>query len=204
MRLDIKENALAALEDDPGKFAIVPGRPQASELYHRVVSDDPEVQMPPPESNLSLTEQEVAVLTRWIEQGAEYKPHWSFIKPEKPEVPTVASEWPENDVDRFTLATMEQKELSPSEPASKEKLIRRATFDLTGLPPTVQEVDDFLADTSSDAYEKLVDRLLDSPHYGERLASEWLDVARYADSHGYQDDGMRNMWPWRDWVIEVV
>lgn len=202
LRLDIEENALAALEDDPHQFAVVPGHPKDSELYHRVISNDPEVQMPPPESNLSLTEQEVAVLTRWIEQGAKYKPHWSFIKPEKPEVPSVASEWPKNDVDRFTLAAMEQKELAPSEHATKEKLIRRVTFDLTGLPPTVQEVDDFLADTSPDAFEKQVDRLLDSPHYGERMASEWLDVARYADSHGYQDDGMRNMWPWRDWVIE--
>ena len=206
LRLDIEENALAALKDEPDMFAIVPHRPKDSELYHRIVATDPEMQMPPPESNLSLSEQEVAVLTRWIEQGAEYKPHWSFIKPEKPEVPETATKklsgWPNNEVDHFVLATLEQKGFSPSEPASREKLIRRVTFDLTGLPPTVQEVDDFLADTSPDAYEKLVDRLLDSPHYGERMASEWLDVARYADSHGYQDDGMRNMWPWRDWVIE--
>ena len=202
LRLDTEEAALAALEGEPGTFALVPHRPKDSELYHRITSTDPAMQMPPPESNLSLSEQEVAVLTRWIEQGAEYKPHWSFIKPEKPEVPEATSTWPKNNVDRFVLATLEQAEFSPSERASREKLIRRVTFDLTGLPPTVQEVDNFLADTSSDAYEKLVDRLLDSPHYGERMASEWLDVARYADSHGYQDDGMRNMWPWRDWVIE--
>ena len=202
LRLDLEESALAALKDKPEAFAIVPGNLDQSEMYHRIVADDPEVMMPPPESNLSLSEQEVAVLTRWIEQGAEYKPHWSFITPEKPEVPDVTSAWPKNDVDRFTLTAMEQEELAPSEPATKEKLIRRVTFDLTGLPPTVQEVDNFLADTSPDAYEKLVDRLLDSPRYGERMASEWLDVARYADSHGYQDDGMRNMWPWRDWVIE--
>ena len=202
LRLDIEENALAALEGEPNTFAIVPHRPKDSKLYHRIVSDDPAMQMPPPESNLSLSEQEVAVLTRWIEQGAEYKPHWSFIKPEKPEIPKTTADWPKNDVDRFVLATIEQKGLSPSERASREKLIRRVTFDLTGLPPTVQEVDNFLADRSPDAYEKLVDRLLASPHYGERMASEWLDVARYADSHGYQDDGMRNMWPWRDWVIE--
>ena len=206
LRLDIEENALAALEDEPDRFAIVPRRPKDSELYHRIIAKDPEMQMPPPESNLSLSEQEVAILTRWIEQGAEYKPHWSFIKPEKPAVPEIAAkelfDWPKNDVDHFVLATLEQKGLSPSERASREKLIRRVTFDLTGLPPTVQEVDDFFADSSPNAYEKLVDRLLDSPHYGERMASEWLDVARYADSHGYQDDGMRNMWPWRDWVIE--
>ncbi len=201
-RLDTEESALAALEDEPGKFAIVPGNPHESELYHRITSDNPEAMMPPPESNLKLSEQEVAVLTRWIEQGAEYKPHWSFIEPEKPEIPQVTSAWPKNEVDRFVFAAFEQQELTPNQPANKERLIRRVTFDLTGLPPTVEEVNNFLADNADDAYEKLVDRLLDSPHYGERMASEWLDVARYADSHGYQDDGMRNMWPWRDWVIE--
>ena len=201
LRLDSEASALAALEDEAG-FAIVPGNPHKSELYHRITSADPELMMPPPESNLKLSDQEVAVLTRWIEQGAAYKPHWSFIKPERPEVPEVSSDWPKNDVDQFVFAALEQQQLTPNQPASKERLIRRVTFDLTGLPPTVEEVDSFLADTAPDAYEKLVDRLLDSPHYGERMASEWLDVARYADSHGYQDDGMRNMWPWRDWVIE--
>ena len=201
-RLDTEESALAALEDEPGKFAIVPGNPHDSELYHRITSDNPEEMMPPPESNLKLSEQEVAVLTRWIEQGAEYKPHWSFIKPEEPEVPQVSSAWPKNEVDRFVFAAYKQHQLTPNQPANKERLIRRVTFDLTGLPPTVEEVNNFLADNADDAYEKLVDRLLDSPHYGERMASEWLDVARYADSHGYQDDGMRNMWPWRDWVIK--
>ena len=202
LRLDLEENALAALKDQDNQFAIVPHYPQKSELYHRITSDDPKVQMPPPESNLTISEEEVAVLTRWIEQGAEYKPHWSFIKPEMHPVPEISSEWPNNDVDRFILAKLNQKDFSPSERASQEKLIRRVTFDLTGLPPTVAEVDQFLTDTSPDAYEKLVDRLLTSPHYGERMATEWLDVARYADSHGYQDDGMRNMWPWRDWVIQ--
>ena len=201
LRLDLEENALAALKDQDDQFAIVPHYPQKSELYHRVTSDDPEVQMPPPESNLTISEEEVAVLTRWIEQGAEYKPHWSFIKPEMHLVPELTSEWPNNEVDHFVLTKLQQKDFSPSDRASKEKLIRRVTFDLTGLPPTVAEVDQFLADTATDAYEKLVDRLLSSPHYGERMATEWLDVARYADSHGYQDDGMRNMWPWRDWVI---
>ncbi len=201
-RLDSEESALAALEDNPNAFAIVPGNPHNSELYHRITSADPETMMPPPESNLKLSEQEVAVLTRWIEQGAEYKPHWSFIKPEKPEVPEATTDWPTNAVDQFVAAKLTEKGLAPGKRAAQEKLIRRVTFDLTGLPPSVQEVDAFITDTSSDAYEKLVDRLLDSPHYGERMASEWLDVARYADSHGYQDDGMRNMWPWRDWVIK--
>ena len=199
-RLDTEEAALAALEDNT--LAIVPGDPHNSELYHRITSADPEVMMPPPESNLKLSEQEVAVLTRWIEQGAEYKPHWAFIKPEEPEVPEVAGDWLVNEVDRFVAAKLTEKGWAPSKEATKEKLIRRVTFDLTGLPPSVEEVDAFLDDSSPDAYEKLVDRLLDSPHYGERMASEWLDVARYADSHGYQDDGMRNMWPWRDWVIK--
>ena len=202
LRLDIEENALAALKDEDDQFAIVPHYPKKSALYHRITSNDPEVQMPPPESNLTISAEEVAVLTRWIEQGAEYKPHWSFIKPEMPPVPELTSEWPNNEVDHFVLAKLQQKDFSPSERANKEKLIRRVTFDLTGLPPTVAEVDQFLADTAPDAYEKLVDRLLASPHYGERMATEWLDVARYADSHGYQDDGMRNMWPWRDWVIQ--
>jgi hypothetical protein len=201
LRLDRAEFALAALEDPANAFAIVPGNPHESELYHRITSDDPEVMMPPPESNLTLTEQEVAVLTRWIEQGAEYKPHWSFIKPEEPPVPQVTTDWPVNEVDQFVAAKLAHEGLTPSPEASREKLIRRVTFDLTGLPPRVEEVNAFLNDTSPNAYEKLVDRLLDSPHYGERMASEWLDVARYADSHGYQDDGMRNMWPWRDWVI---
>jgi hypothetical protein len=159
--------------------------------------------MPPPESNLKLSEHEMALLTRWIEQGAAYKPHWSFVKPEKAAVPQVNyNGWANNDIDHFTLSKMAENGLKPSEIADKEILIRRVSFDLTGLPPSVEEVDEFLKDKSLNAYEKLVDRLLESPHYGERMASEWLDVARYADSHGYQDDGMRNMWPWRDWVIE--
>ncbi|WPP51905.1 DUF1553 domain-containing protein [Catalinimonas niigatensis] len=203
LRLDIEENALAALGDEQDHFAIVPGDPHESTLFDRISSKDPEVMMPPPESNLELSEQEVALLTRWIEQGAVYKPHWSFIKPEKPGLPKMQdSDWVKNEIDHFALAKMQEKGLSPSEKASKETLVRRVTFDLTGLPPTLEEIDDFLKDDSPEAYENLVDRLLSSPHYGERMASEWLDVARYADSHGYQDDGMRNMWPWRDWVIE--
>ena len=201
--LSLSDETLAFSELESGEHAIIAGKPHKSALVSRIFSDDSETQMPPPESNLTLTEYEKAVLTRWIEQGATYEPHWSLIKPEKPEVPGVQqTDWPHNEVDQFILATLEQKDLKPTERATQEKLIRRVTFDLTGLPPTVQEVDDFLADTSPDAYDKLVDRLLQSPRYGERMASEWLDVARYADSHGYQDDGMRNMWPWRDWVIE--
>lgn len=202
LRLDIAEHALAALGDDKDHYAIVPGKPHKSAVYERMVSSDPKVMMPPPESNLSLSATEIALITRWIEQGANYKPHWSFIKPKKPDVPSLEKkEWATNEIDPFIHAKMSENGLEPSDRASKETLIRRVSFDLTGLPPTVEEVDNFLNDDNPDAYLKLVDRLLESPHYGERMASEWLDVARYADSHGYQDDGMRNMWPWRDWVI---
>lgn len=202
LRLDIEDSALAAMGDLKDHYAIVPGKPFESTLVQRIMSKDKEVMMPPLESNLKLSEQEIALLTRWIEQGAAYKPHWSFLKPEKANVPEVQNQqWVQNEIDHFTFTKIKEKGLQPSEKASNEALIRRLSFDLTGLPPTVEEVDAFLADASADAYEKLVDRLLASPHYGERMASEWLDLARYADSHGYQDDGMRNMWPWRDWVI---
>ncbi len=204
LRLDVEESALAALKDDPGKFAIVPNHPNKSELYHRIGSSDPDIQMPPPESNLSLSEQEVALLTRWIEQGAAYKPHWSFIRPELPELPLVTQQdWVQNPIDQFVLARLENENLTPSAEAGKARLLRRVTFDLTGLPPTLEEIDTFLADTAANAYEKVVDRLLASSHYGERMAMDWLDVARYADSHGYHADGYRMMWPWRDWVIKA-
>ncbi|HEU5146831.1 MAG TPA: DUF1553 domain-containing protein, partial [Chryseosolibacter sp.] len=177
--------------------------PHNSEIFRRIISDDPEYMMPPPESNLTVTEREVALITKWIEQGAEWKKHWSFIPLEKQNVPAVKNtEWPKNEIDRFVLARLEQEELQPATSASKEQLIRRVSFDLTGLPPTLAEIDAFLADESPQAYEKVVDRLLASPAYGERMAIDWMDVARYADSHGYQADGLRTMWPWRDWVIE--
>lgn len=203
LRLDKEESALAAMGDQKSHYAIVPSNTRKSTVFQRITSSDPEIMMPPPESNLRLSELEVALITRWIEQGAAYKPHWSFVKPEKATVPQVDDNgWANNKIDHFTLARMAERGLKPSEVADKEILIRRVSFDLTGLPPSVEEVEEFLKDKSPNAYEIVVDRLLESPHYGERMASEWLDVARYADSHGYQDDGMRNMWPWRDWVIE--
>ncbi|MEK6476895.1 DUF1553 domain-containing protein [Catalinimonas sp. 4WD22] len=204
LRLDTPEGAFAALAENPGHFAIVAGEADESELYRRISSSDPEVMMPPPESNLKITAEEVELIRQWIEEGAEYEPHWSFIKPEQSEVPEVQlSEWPKNEIDQFVLARMESQQWQPADRAEKSTLLRRLSFDLTGLPPSVKELEDFLNDDSPQAYEKAVDRLLDSEHYGERMASEWLDVARYADSHGYQDDGMRNMWPWRDWVIQA-
>ena len=202
-RLDTEAGAFMRLSASRRRHAFVPGSLGKSEAAHRLVSNDPEYKMPPPESNLSVTPEEAALIFKWIKQGAEYKPHWSLIPPEMPELPHVGMpEWPENGIDYFILRRLEQAGINPQPMADRETLIRRVTFDLTGLPPTIEEVNAFLADKSEKAYEKVVDRLLASPAYGERMATEWLDVARYADSHGYQDDGLRSMWPWRDWVIE--
>jgi len=204
LELATAEGAYAALKDKSDVFAIVPGKPGKSEVYHRIISEDPETIMPPPESNLSLTAYEKAVLTKWIENGAEYKPHWAFIKPEKREPPQVKDKnWPKNNIDRFVLAKLEQNNYSPSEEADKETLLRRLSLDLTGLPPTPEEIDAFFKDKSENAYEKAVDRLMASPHYGEMMANEWMDASRYADTHGYSVDRYRPMWPWRDWVIEA-
>ncbi len=202
LRLDRKEVAFGELPS--GHRAIVPGSTRRSELVARILSTDPKFMMPAPESNLALTDYEKAVLVRWVEQGADWKPHWSLIPPQKTTVPSVRqTAWPRNDIDRFVLATLESKGLAPSPEASRETWLRRVTIDLTGLPPTLAEIDAFVADRAADAYDKVVDRLLASPAYGEQMAAEWLDIARYADSHGYQDDGMRQMWPWRDWVISA-
>jgi hypothetical protein len=202
LRLDVKEVAFGKLPS--GHRAIVPGDTGSSELVSRITSTDPKRVMPAADSNLTLTDTEKAILVRWIEQGADWKPHWSFIAPRKPALPAVHdAAWPRNPIDRFVLASLEAKGRHPAPEASRETLIRRATLDLTGLPPTIAEIDAFLADRSPNAYERVVDRLLASPAYGERMAADWLDVARYADSHGYQDDGMRQMWPWRDWVISA-
>ncbi len=201
LRLDLKEAAFATLES--GHRAVVAGSTSKSELVRRITSTDPKVMMPAPESHLTLDEVEKATLIRWIEQGAEWKPHWAFIPPAKPAVPDVRTAgWARTDLDRFVLATLEQKGWRPSPEAPREIWLRRVSFDLTGLPPTVAEIDAFLADTSAGRATS-ASSIACSPRrrYGERMAADWLDVARYADSHGYQDDGMREMWPWRDWVI---
>ena len=204
LRLDIEAEAFAALDSAGAHFAIVRGDVDQSGLINRIYSEDPEEIMPPPESKLSLTDNEKEVLKKWIQQGAEWKEHWAFIPPSQAEIPEVDQKsWPQNPIDYFTLAKMEEAGMSPNLEASKEKLIRRLSFDLTGLAPTLEEIDAYLANEDPSAYEKLVDRLLASPRYGERMAMEWLDLARYADSHGYQDDLERSMWPWRDWVIEA-
>ena len=185
-----------------GHSAIVLGNINKSELVKRILSHDPEEVMPTPKSNLSLTDEEKALLIKWIQQGAEYKEHWSFAKIENPNIPEVnENQWVKNPIDNFVLQKLEEKRIKHSDQADKETLLRRVSMDITGLPPRVQELDAFLKDKLPNAYEKVVDRLLKSPHYGEKIGVEWLDLARYADSHGYQDDGMRNVSPWRDWVI---
>ena len=202
LRLDEAEAAYRLL--DNGRQVISPGKLKNSEFWHRIHSEDPEVVMPPPESNLTLTAYEKDLFSKWIEQGAEYKDLWSFTSPEKPEVPKPSKKnWANNEIDHFILEKLEGTGLSVAGPERKEKLLRRLSFDLTGLPPSPEELSAFVADESLNAYENQVDRLLNSAHYGERMASIWLEAARYADSHGYQDDRPRTIWPWRDWVIKA-
>lgn len=199
LRLDKKESAL-------GSGAVVPGKPADSELVRRILlpASDPE-HMPPARTNLTLSAAEVDTLRRWVAEGAEFKPLWALIPPPRTVAPPAVKDqaWPSGPLDRFVLARLEREGLRPSTPASKEEWLRRATFDLTGLPPTPAETDAFLADRSDQAYSKAADRLLASPHFGERMALDWLDAARYADSFGYQADGDTNVWPWRDWVIRA-
>lgn len=202
LRLDLP--TAHAKKTESGRLALVGGKLAKSEVFHRIISADPEYVMPTPESHLTLTAAEKAILIKWIQDGAAYQPHWSLVAPVKPALPKVKNNnWIKSPIDRFVLARLEAKSLKPNPEASRETLIRRLAFDLTGLPPTIAEVDAFLNDRAPDAYEKVVDRYLQSPHFGERLAVDWLDVARYADTHGYQDDGLRNAYPWRDWVINA-
>lgn len=205
LRLDIADSAFAALKETKGAFAIVPGKPEMSELFKRVSSTDTTYLMPPPSSHLqALSPVEVAIIRKWIEQGAKYEQHWAFIPAKKHALPEVDhEEWPVNDIDYFILSKAEQLGLEPNEAADKERLLKRVSMDLTGLPPTIEQMDAFLADKSDNAYEKMVDAMLKSPRYGEKMALHWLDVARYADSYGYQDDNIRTQWPWRDWVIHA-
>jgi hypothetical protein len=202
LRLDIADEAYDK-ECESGLKAIVKGNPAQSDLVHRILSEDPDYVMPEPSTHLTLSAEEKATLIKWIEQGAEYKPHWSFVVPIKPELPKVKNEvWVKNDIDRFILKKIEDKSLKPQSEASKTTLLRRVYLDLIGLPPTAEQVETFLKDNSPNAYEKVVNQLLQNPHFGEHQAVDWLDVARYADTHGYQDDGLRTMWPYRDWVIK--
>jgi hypothetical protein len=225
LRLDERALAIEA-------GALTPGKPEDSELLRRILSDDPDEMMPPPTTRQTLSAEQKAKLRRWIAEGAAYEEHWSFVPPVKAELPQVdttafatgpfnaiptGSLTPEfapklavgvalngaNAIDHFVLDRLRTEGLSPSRQAARTTLIRRLSFDLTGLPPTPEEVDAFIADKSDSAYEDLVDRLLKSTRYGEHMARYWLDAARYADSNGYQYDTERTMWPWREWVIRA-
>ncbi|MEM9021659.1 MAG: PSD1 and planctomycete cytochrome C domain-containing protein [Planctomycetota bacterium] len=203
-RLDSFDHATAPGES--GAVPIVPGRPEASELIRRINSNNPNRVMPPPQSHLTLTAEEKVLLTRWIEQGAAYTDHWAYQTPKRRAVPKAErslAAWAQNDIDLFIAARMSGSGLLPSPQADRATLIRRASLDLTGLPPTPRQIDAFVNDPSDDAYEKVVDRLLASPHFGERLALVWLDAARYADTIGYQLDHERNSWPYRQWVVNA-
>jgi hypothetical protein len=203
LRLDTPEGAFAAFKDNAKAHAIVPGDPYASDAFTRLITKDTSERMPPMKSNLTLNQHEIDLIEKWIEQGANYKPHWAFIKPLKSDLPKADADWARNEIDYFVYEKMAEKGLKPSKESDKEHLLKRVCLDLIGLPPTLEMQERFLKDTSPNAYEKIVNELLANPHYGEKMATPWLDVARYADSHGYQDDGLRTMWPWRDWVIHA-
>lgn len=205
LRLDIASEAYKALQEHPQKHALVPGKPEASELFARITTSDTSLLMPKVSSKLPrLSEREVAILKRWIEQGAKYEPHWAFVAPQQVALPTVQDKsWPINEIDYFILSKMERQALSPNEPADKERLLKRVCMDLTGILPTPEETAAFVNDADEKAYEKQVDRLLQLPQFGEKMAIGWMDLARFADSHGFQDDSYRSQWPWRDWVIDA-
>ena len=200
LRLDRHEASLAKLES--GHAAIVPGQRAESELFRRLTTTDIDAKMPPADSGKTLTPEQIELLGKWIDSGAEWSGHWAFEAPKQPTVPDAVADWSSNNpIDQFIHRAVKRAGLTPEQRASKESLIRRATLDLTGLPPTVKDVDDFLADSSDNAFERVVDRLLESPRYGEHMARFWLDAARYGDTHGLHLDNERSIWPFRDWVI---
>ncbi|PKA99700.1 concanavalin A-like lectin/glucanase superfamily protein [Flavobacteriaceae bacterium MAR_2009_75] len=203
LQLHEAELAYSELPESPGKYAIVPGKPEKSELFHRIMSDDPNVVMPSPKSHLTLTDREKALLTKWVADGAEYKDHWAFLPPTKAKLPQTKNSNVVNAIDNFVLAKLEAKDLEASEEADKETLLRRVSFDLTGLPPTPEAVHRFVNNPDENAYEQEVDSLMASKHYGEHMALDWMDLARYADTHGYTVDRYRDISIWRDWVIKA-
>lgn len=202
LRLDIESIAKSSGHTKSGKPAIVEGRLNRSELIHRIITADENEVMPPPESNLSLTNKEKALLIKWVDTGAEYQPHWAFSSLEKPALPDIIDVEVANEIDNFIAEKLLNSGLGFNAEADRSLLLRRLSFDLIGLPPTLSEISDFKADIDSNAYEKQIDRLLSSSHFGERMAVDWMDVARFADTHGYQSDRFRDMSPWRDWVIK--
>ena len=195
LRLDTKDGLFRVVD---GTAVVSPAKPSESEMIRRVKTNDADERMPPPDAKRSLTPKQIELLTKWVEAGAVWKGHWSFQPVIQPDVPDS-----KNAIDYFVRQRLEREGLQPSPEATKERMLRRVTIDLTGLPPTIEEMDAFLADDSSKAYENVVDRLLNSPHYGERMAWDWLDAARYADTNGFQGDRERTMWPWRDWVVRA-
>ncbi|MEY3120003.1 MAG: hypothetical protein RL548_360 [Bacteroidota bacterium] len=205
LRLDLPASAFAELEKNKGHFAIVPGNPEKSELIKRISSNDPGIMMPMPESHLArLTTDEIKLFSKWIEQGAKYEKHWAFVAPIKEALPEVDnSKWVKNEIDPFILEKMEAKGFDPNETASREALIKRAYADITGLAPTYEELNQWRNNSSDNWYAQLLDKLLQKPAYGEKMALLWMDLARYADSYGFQDDNIRSQWPWRDWVINA-
>lgn len=204
LQLHSAEAAYSELPENPGKVAIKPKNLEKSEFFHRIMTDDPKLIMPEPSSHLTLSDYEKAVLVKWIEDGAEYKDHWAFLKPENHDIPKVKNDAQvANAIDNFILEQLEPLDLQLSTKADKETLLRRASLDLTGLQPTIEEIDVFLKDDSPNAFEKQIDRLLASEKYGEQRALDWMDLSRYADTHGYSVDRYRDVSPWRDWVIEA-
>jgi len=204
LRLDIPEEAYKALKSNATAHGIVPFKPKNSEVFLRISSKDTSYIMPPIATNLTLTATEIAIIEKWIKQGAKYEKHWAFTAPKTPTIPKVKNtKWIKNEIDYFVLDKLEHKKIAPNPEAEKERLLRRVSLDITGLPPSLQMMDKFMADNSPNAYEKVVESLMASPAYGERMALHWMDVSRYADSHGYQDDNYRSQWPWRDWVIHA-
>lgn len=202
LRLDTETGAFEALKESPGKFALVAGDPNASEVYHRIISEDPSEQMPPPESNLKLLDSEIELIKKWIEQGAAYEPHWAFVRPEKKQIPE-APDWARNEIDHFTWKKMKEKGLEPNPEAEDYELIKRASLDLTGLPPSPEILERYQGFEGENTYEDLLNNLLSEQSFGEKLAILWLDISRYSDSYGYQDDNIRTQWPYRDWLIHA-
>jgi len=202
LRLDTETGAYAALTSGAG-HAIIQGNVGRSQMVSRILSNDPDYMMPNPESNLSLSAAEKALLVKWIEQGAEYKEHWAFETPKKTEIPKSGEDWAVNEIDHFVAQKSEQKNIIPAPEADREQLIRRAFFDLTGLPPSLKDLDRLMRDSRPDFYERTIDSLLSLPSFGERMAAHWLDVARFADSEGYLDDFHHTFYPYRDWVINA-
>ena len=215
LRLDLREGAMSELKS--GSRAIVPGDLEESEIIHRIFSKDPDEMMPPPDFRKGLNNEGREKLRAWVENGAKYEQHWSFRTVEKPEVPTVRNgNWPRNPIDNFILSRLENQDMEPSSEASAENLVRRISLDLRGLPPTLSDLQRFAptlasspvgretknAPFSPEQYSELVDAMIDSPHYGERMAQDWLDLARYGDTNGYHNDSVRDMWLYRDYVIE--